>query len=121
VFGFVIELGLGEVMTHEESFRLKTVPREVDAGWELSEMRPDCVVADLSIGRTEALSVVHFARKHKELEDIALIVLLVHEGDGKSFKCGEANEAHEKPKTSAEFLRDRVCTLVEQKKEPPDS
>jgi len=100
----------------ERSFKVAIASSGFDAGIQAESFRPDCIVVDFSIGRTEALQICQHVRRKSEFNDVILIALLPDDGSAMSFDRSGINETFKKP-FDAHLLAERIRTLVGAKKE----
>lgn len=100
----------------EKSYKLAIAASGFEAGLQAESFRPDCIVVDFSIGRTEALQICQNLRRNQEFADVILIALLPDDGGMTSLDPSTVNEIFKKPFDVA-LLAERIRTLVGAKKE----
>jgi len=100
----------------EKSYKLAIAASGFEAGLQAESFRPDCVVVDFSIGRTEALQICQNLRRNQEFADVIVIALLPDDGTSVSLDPNTINEIFKKPFDVA-LLAERIRTLVGAKKE----
>jgi excisionase family DNA binding protein len=100
----------------EKSYKLAVAASGFEAGLQAESFRPDCIVVDFSIGRTEALQICQNLRRNQEFADVILIALLPDDGSSLTLDPAAINEIFKKPFDAA-LLAERIRTLVGAKKE----
>lgn len=100
----------------EKNYKLSTAASGFEAGIQAESFHPDCIVADFSIGRTEALQICQNLRRNPEFAETILIALLPDDGNPNSFDRSTINETFKKPFDAA-LLAERIRTLVGARKE----
>lgn len=100
----------------ERSFKWAVAASGFDTGVQAESFRPDCVIVDFSIGRTEALHVCQNLRRNSEFAEAILVALLPDDGSSTSFDRSSINETWKKP-FEAVLLAERLRTLIGARKE----
>lgn len=100
----------------ERAFKVTVAASGFDAGIRAESFRPDCMVVDFSIGRTEGLQICQHVRRNSEFNEVILIALLPDDGSSTSFDRSAINETFKKPFDAA-LLAERIRTLVGVRKE----
>ncbi len=100
----------------EKSYKLAIAASGFEAGLQAESFRPDCIIVDFSIGRTEALQICQNLRRNQEFAEVILIALLPDDGSNFTLDRSTINESFKKPFDVA-LLAERVRTLVGAKKE----
>ncbi len=111
----VIRGSLNEMLDGDE-YKLETAQSGFEAGIQAESLRPDCVVVDFAMGRTDAVMIAGNLRKNPEYAETILIGLLSEEDSRASFDRTVFNETFRKPFDVA-LLAERVRTLVTRKKQ----
>ena len=111
----VIRGSLNEMMGSDE-FKLETAQSGFETGIQAESLRPDCVVVDFAMGRSDALMIAANLRKNSEYAETVLIGLLSDEDNASGFDRTIFNETFRKPFDVA-LLAERVRTLVGRKKQ----
>ena len=111
----VIPGNLIEMMGSDE-FQLETAQSGFETGIQAESLRPDCVVVDFAMGRSDALTIAASLRTNAEHAQTVLIGLLSEEDYASGFDRTIFNETFRKPFDVA-LLAERVRTLVGRKKQ----
>jgi PleD family two-component response regulator len=100
----------------EKSFKIAVAASGFEAGIQAESFHPDCIIADFSIGKVEALQICQNLRRNPEYGDTILIALLPDDGSSISFDRSTINETFKKPFDAA-LLAERLKTLIGARKE----
>jgi len=100
----------------EKSFKVAVAASGFEAGIQAESFHPDCIIADFSIGKVEALQICQNLRKNADFGDTILIALLPDDGSPMNFDRSSINETFKKP-FDASLLAERLRTLIGAKKE----
>jgi PleD family two-component response regulator len=100
----------------EKSFKIVVAQSSFDAGVQTQSFRPDCLIVDFSIGKTEALKICQSLRQNIYFTGTILIALLPDDGNPMSFYRSTINETFKKP-FDASLLAERLQTLIGTRKE----
>lgn len=100
----------------ERSFRVVVVGSSFDAGIQVESFRPDALVVDFCIGRTEALQICGNVRRSPEFSEVIIVALLPDDGSSQRFDRSVINETSKKPFDHA-LLAERLLTLIGARKE----
>ena len=103
-------------LPEEKRFCVAVAASGFDAGIQAESFRPDCVIVDFSIGRTEGIQICQNLRRNGEFSEVILIALLPDDGNTMSFDRSSINETFKKPFDSS-LLAERLRTLIGAKKE----
>jgi len=95
----------------ERSFKIEVAANSFDAGIQVKNFHPNCIIVDFSIGQTKALKICQNLRCNSEFAEVILIVLLPNNGRPANFDHSIINETFEKPFDPA-LLAKRICTLI---------
>ncbi|MBB75412.1 MAG: response regulator, partial [Planctomycetaceae bacterium] len=98
------------------SFKMAVAASGFEAGIQAESFHPDCVIADFSIGKVEALQICQNLRKNPDFAEAILIALLPDDGQPMSIDRSSINETFKKP-FDANLLAERMRTLIGVKKE----
>jgi excisionase family DNA binding protein len=100
----------------EKNFRVEVAASGFDAGIQAESFKPDCIIVDFSIGRTESLQICQNLRKNGGFSEIILIALLPDDGSSVNFDRSCINETFQKPFDTL-LLTERLRTLIGAKKD----
>ena len=87
-----------------------------EAGIQVVGFRPDAVVVDFSIGRSEALQICNNLRRNAQFENAIVICVLPEPEEAVNFDRTIINEVWRKP-LDAPLLAERLRAVIEAKKE----
>lgn len=113
-------------MPSERSFKVAVAMSNFDAGIQVEGFRPDAVVVDFSIGRTEALQICRNLRHNAKFKEVFIFALLLDNNELQGTDLLLITEIYEKPlkKNDEPFdgalLAGRLRTLIGYKKDLPD-
>lgn len=100
----------------DSSFKVMAAASGFDAGIQTGSFRPDCIIVDFSIGRTEALQICQNLRRSIKLTAVIVIALLPNDGGSTTFDRSSIHETFKKPFDTA-LLAERLRMLIGAKKE----
>ena len=104
-------------LTPEQSFLAATAAGGFEAGTQAEVFRPDCIVIDYAIGKSETLKICQQLRRNAKYSEVTVIVLLSGAGDDVICDPDDLgiNEIVWKP-FSPVMLVNRIMAFVEAKK-----
>jgi excisionase family DNA binding protein len=108
---------LKELLPEDDDFRYELAASGFEAGIMAESFHPDSIIADLGMGRSEALQIAQNLRRNPHYEKTLIIALaLEDEASPETLLNYGFNEIFKKPFDVA-LLGQRIRTLVEEKRE----
>jgi two-component system response regulator RpaA len=106
-----------ELLPEDDDYKYEKADSGFEAGMQAESFHPDSIIIDLSMGRTEGLTIARNLRKNPTHEQ-ALIVALASEDEvePEALAASGFNEWFKKPFDVA-LLAERISTLVEEKRD----
>src|SRR5271165_1036055 len=106
-----------ELLPEDDDFKYELAASGFEAGIQAESFRPDTIIIDLAMGRSEGLQIAQNLRRNTAYE-ATLIVALASEDEASPEGLTQFgfNEAFKKPFDIA-LLAERIRTLVEEKRE----
>ena len=99
-----------------DSFRFERAGSGFEAGIQAESFRPDCILVDFNMGRTEALQICQNLRRNPQFAEIVLVALLPDGEGSNGMDPAVVNESFKRPFDVA-LLAERIRTLVSRSKE----
>ena len=95
-------------------FELRTANNGFDAGMQVKEFRPDCVVLDVMLPDINGKEVCHRVRADTSLEDVRILCIsgMVEEDKIQELRLSGADDFLHQP-FDIEHLIERMCSLLE--------
>lgn len=106
---------LRQELPFERSFRVSVVADAFSAGIEVEILRPDCVIVDFAIGKTEALMICQNLRRNPAFSDVIVVALIPACENRARIDLSSVNESFKKPFDLGLFA-ERLKTLIGAKK-----
>jgi excisionase family DNA binding protein len=108
---------LREMLPEDDDYKYEVAHSGFEAGIQAESFRPDSIVIDLAMGRTEGLQIAQNLRRKEEYRDTLIIALASEdEANPEGLVENGFNESFKKPFDIA-LLVERIRTLVEEKRD----
>jgi excisionase family DNA binding protein len=105
-----------ELLPEDDDFKYELAASGFEAGIQAESFRPDTIIIDLAMGRTEGLQIAGNLRKPEYEQTLIIALASEDEAEPEKLVNNGFSEAFKKPFDVA-LLGERIRTLVEEKRE----